>query len=110
MYYPQVIGGDVRLQIDEVGVPRSICMRMTVPEIATLFNRKRLQEKIIKGPDELGGALYIEKKYDGDRLDLMYTGNRRTIASQLQLGDTVERMLEDGDLVSCYFYNFNELF
>ena len=84
-------------------------MRLTIPEVATHFNLKCLQAMIVKGPDELGGALYIIKKFDGEHLDLMYVSNRQTLADQLRPGDTVERMVQDGDLVSCYFYKFNEL-
>ena len=50
------------------------------------------------GPNELGGALYIEKQYDGARFDLMFV-NVETIANQLKYGDIVERMLQDEDLV-----------
>jgi len=77
-------------------------MRMSIPEVATHFNRERLMQKIIVGADDLGGALYVTKKIDQSRLDLMFVGNRTTIADQLRVGDIVERMLEDGDLV-CVF-------
>ena len=74
-------------------------MRLTIPETITQFNRERMVKKITIGPDELGGALYVEKKFDGTRFDLKFAGSLVTIASQLKIGDIVERMLEDGDLV-----------
>jgi len=95
-----VVGGDPKLQLDQIGIPKSIAMRLTVPETVTLFNRKRLEEKIIKGPDELGGALYVIKKYNGEMFDLKFAGSLSTIASQLKVGDIVEKMLENGDLVA----------
>lgn len=53
---------------------------------------------VTTGPDELGGALYVEKKYDGSRFDLKFAGSLSSIASQLKVGDIVERMMENGDL------------
>ena len=57
-------------------------------------------KKVNTGPDELGGALYIEKKYDSSRYDLKYAGKLSNLANDLKIGDIVERMLEDGDLVA----------
>jgi len=78
-------------------------MRMTIQERVTLFNRDRMTTKVRIGADELGGALYVEKKFDGTRFDLKFSGSLTTIASELRIGDIVERMLEDGDLVN-FFY------
>ena len=75
-------------------------MRLTIPETVTLFNRERMMNKVRIGPDDLGGALYVQKKYDGEMFDLTFVGNRSIIASQLRVGDTVDRMLENGDLVA----------
>lgn len=77
-------------------------MRLTIPETVTLFNRERMMKIVNTGPDELGGALYVEKKYDGSRFDLKFAGSLSTIALQLKVGDIVERMLQDGDLVSAF--------
>ena len=57
-------------------------------------------KKVSIGPHELGGALYVIRKSDGEMFDLQFAGSLSTIASQLRVGDTVERMLENGDLVS----------
>ena len=54
------------------------------------------------GPDELGGSLYVIKKYDDSMFDLKFAGSLSTIASQLKVGDIVERMLQNGDLVRVY--------
>lgn len=51
------------------------------------------------GPHEIGGALYVNKKSDDTMYDLQCAGNISTIASQLRVGDTVDRMLANGDLV-----------
>ena len=57
-------------------------------------------KKVCIGPDELGGALYVISKVDGEMFDLKFAGSLSTIASQLRVGDTVDRMLENGDLVA----------
>uniref|UniRef100_A0A3B4BD94 DNA-directed RNA polymerase subunit n=1 Tax=Periophthalmus magnuspinnatus TaxID=409849 RepID=A0A3B4BD94_9GOBI len=44
-----VITPDPNLQIDQVGVPRSIAANMTFPEIVTPFNIDRLQELVRRG-------------------------------------------------------------
>jgi len=86
------------VKLCEVGVPKSIAKRMTVPEIVTHFNRTRMQNIVLKGTEELGGALYVEKKSDGARFDLSFC-KLQTIAAELRVGDTVERMLQNGDPV-----------
>ena len=73
-------------------------MRLTIPERVTSFNYERMRKIVRIGPNELGGALYIEKQYDGARFDLMFV-NVETITDQLKYGDIVERMLQDDDLV-----------
>jgi DNA-directed RNA polymerase II subunit RPB1 len=96
-----VVGGDTRLKLDEIGIPTSMAMRLSIPEIVTHFNRERMMKKVRIGPDGLGGALYVIRKFNGEMFDLSFSGNLSKIASQLRVGDTVDRMLEDGDLVIC---------
>ena len=83
-----------------MGIPKSIAKRLSIPERVTLFNRDRMMKKVITGPDEIGGALYVVKQYDQSRLDLTYVRDLLSVAQELKLGDIVERMLENGDLVS----------
>lgn len=56
-----------------MGVPRSIALNMTYPELVTNFNIDRMQELVRNGPTEHPGAKYIRRK-DGARVDLRYTG------------------------------------
>jgi len=93
-----VITGDPSLELDQVGVPTSMAMRLTMPVCVTSLNIDEMQRAVMKGPDELGGALYVLRK-DGERFDLMYAGSLAKVAARLQVGDTVERMLRDGDWV-----------
>ncbi|KAG7265939.1 hypothetical protein CRUP_036132 [Coryphaenoides rupestris] len=66
-----VITPDPNLQIDQVGVPRSIAANMTFPEIVTPFNIDRLQELVRRGNSQYPGAKYIIRD-NGDRIDLRH--------------------------------------
>ena len=78
--------------------------------MVTHFNRDRMMEKVTRGSEQIGGALYIRNKSDASLFDLKYAGSLKKAAANLRVGDTVERMLEDGDLVavnrqpSVFFY------
>jgi DNA-directed RNA polymerase II subunit RPB1 len=91
-----VITPDPNLQLYEVGVPYSIAKNLTYPEIVTPYNKERLMELVINGPDEYPGAKYIERD-DGYRVNLAYVQNRSDI--QLEYGYKVIRHLRDGDFV-----------
>ncbi|KIJ98272.1 hypothetical protein K443DRAFT_680910 [Laccaria amethystina LaAM-08-1] len=90
-----VITGDPNLELDEVGVPRSIAMNLTYPERVTPYNIAYLQELVRNGPTAYPGARYVVRD-TGERIDLRY--NKRADAF-LQYGWIVERHLKDGDFV-----------
>ncbi|PCH33167.1 RNA polymerase II large subunit [Wolfiporia cocos MD-104 SS10] len=90
-----VITGDPNLELDEVGVPRSIAMNLTFPERVTPYNIAYLQELVRNGPTAYPGARYVVRD-TGERIDLRY--NKRADAF-LQYGWIVERHLKDGDFV-----------
>ncbi|KAG9310372.1 DNA-directed RNA polymerase II, subunit 1 [Chiua virens] len=90
-----VITGDPNLELDEVGVPRSIAMNLTYPERVTPYNIAYLQELVRNGPSTYPGARYVVRD-TGERIDLRY--NKRADAF-LQYGWIVERHLKDGDFV-----------
>jgi len=91
-----VISADPNLNIDQVGVPRTIAQRLTVPVSVTPFNIHELQELVARGPDEWPGAAYIVR-HDHKRVDLRFVGSKNDLA--LQIGWTVERHLRDDDVV-----------
>ncbi|KAG5185243.1 hypothetical protein JKP88DRAFT_271988 [Tribonema minus] len=91
-----VITADPNLGIDQVGVPRSIALNLTVPEMVTTFNQERLLALINKGPYEHPGAKFIIRQ-DGVRVDLRYVRNKADLA--LVPGWTVERHLADDDYI-----------
>ena len=105
-----VITGDPNLELDEVGVPRSIAMNLTFPErgqsfssvvgsgcltvrAVTPYNIAYLQELVRNGPTVYPGARYVVRD-TGERIDLRY--NKRADAF-LQYGWIVERHLKNGE-------------
>ncbi|BEI98573.1 hypothetical protein CcaverHIS631_0308720 [Cutaneotrichosporon cavernicola] len=91
-----VITGDPNIQLDEVGVPRSIAMTLTYPERVTPYNIVYLQGLINNGPATYPGARYYVKD-TGERVDLKYRKSGEPIS--LQFGWIVERHLKTGDFV-----------
>ncbi|ADV22759.1 DNA-directed RNA polymerase II subunit RPB1 [Cryptococcus gattii Ru294] len=91
-----VITGDPNLQLDQVGVPKSIAMTLTYPERVTPYNIVYLQTLVNNGPATYPGARYYVKD-TGERVDLKYRKSGEPIS--LQFGWIVERHLKDGDYV-----------
>jgi len=91
-----VITPDPNLSIDEVGVPRSIALNLTYPEIVTHFNLDKMRELVENGPTQHPGAKYIIRD-DGQRLDLRFI--KKATDTHLEWGYKVERHLQDGDIV-----------
>lgn len=103
-----VLEGDPKLGINEVGIPRRIAEDLTVPVLINRYNLNTISNYKIK---------YVNKK-DGRRYDTKIFKNYR-----LEIGDTVERCLVDGDIVAmnrqptlhrgsiigCYIRVFNDL-
>ncbi|EZG44157.1 DNA-directed RNA polymerase RPB1 subunit [Gregarina niphandrodes] len=92
-----VITGDPNLQIDQVGVPRSIAMNLTYPELVTSMNLEMLRKAVSNGPSVWPGARYITRT-DGTRFDLRHCAGNPAVL-QLEPGYKVERHVRDGDYV-----------
>ncbi len=91
-----VITADPNLGIQQVGVPRSVAMNLTVPERVTPFNLSELSALVSNGPTEHPGAKHIIRS-DGTRVDLRFVKNKSDL--MLSNGWIVERHLRDGDVV-----------
>lgn len=100
-----VITGDPNLQLDQVGVPKSVAMTLTYPERGmfpwqavltpvTPYNIVYLQTLVNNGPSNYPGARYYVKD-TGERVDLKYRKSGEPIS--LQFGWIVERHLKDGE-------------
>lgn len=91
-----VITADPNLSVDQVGVPRSVGLILTVPIVVTPFNINYLSTLVARGPTEWPGANYIVRS-DGTRKDLRYARDKNDFV--LEYGWTVERHLQDDDIV-----------
>ena len=89
-----VVSPDPSLDLDELGVPISIAMTLTYPEVVTQLNIDYLKELVERG-DDWPGARFYKSKIDGRLIDLNYVTTKPT----LQYGDIVERHLNNGDYV-----------
>jgi len=91
-----VITADPNLGIQQVGVPRSVAMNLTVPERVTAYNMQQLSQLVANGPTQHPGAKHIIRS-DGTRIDLRYVKNKSELL--LAHGWVVERHLRDDDVV-----------
>ena len=92
-----VISPDPNLDINEVGVPADVAMRLSVPEKVTAWNLEEMKQLVINGPEQYPGALYIIRP-DGKRIRLEFVVDREKIAEAVELGFIVERHLKNGDI------------
>ncbi|MDR0372543.1 MAG: DNA-directed RNA polymerase subunit A' [Nitrososphaerota archaeon] len=92
-----VISPDPNLDINEVGVPKDVAMRLSVPEKVTAWNIEEMKKLVINGPEQYPGALYIIRP-DGKRIRLEFVVDRTKIAEAVELGFIVERHLKNGDI------------
>lgn len=93
-----VISPDPNLDLSEVGVPESVAMKLTIPEIVTEWNIEHMRKLIINGPERFPGVNYIVRP-DGVKIRLDFVDDRSGIAESLERGYRVERHLSDGDIV-----------
>jgi len=92
-----VISPDPNLDINEVGVPKDVAMRLSVPEKVTAWNIEEMKKLVVNGPENYPGALYIIRP-DGKRIRLEFVVDRTKIAEAVELGFVVERHLKNGDI------------
>ncbi|QIX00009.1 hypothetical protein AMS68_005526 [Peltaster fructicola] len=97
-----VISPDPNLGIDEVAVPIKVAVNMTYPEKVNQQNIAKLRDCVKRGARVHPGANFIIKGRDGRRIVLKMVTSKEEhekLAGKLEIGDTVERHLEDGDIV-----------
>jgi DNA-directed RNA polymerase II subunit RPB1 len=93
-----VITPDPYVSLDELGVPLRIAMNLTFPEVVNKYNIEYLRSLVQAGVDEWPGAKYVRRTADGITISLKFA-NRDEVADKLQVGDTVDRHMMDGDYV-----------
>ncbi len=91
-----VISPDPAIEINEVGVPRSMAMKLTVPERATPWNMDYLKKFVLRGAQKYPGANYIVRP-DGKRKRVT-DETKEALLEELQPGYVIERHLLDGDV------------
>jgi len=91
-----VISPDPMIDLNEVGVPLSMAMHLTVPERITEWNKDYLLRYIENGPKEYPGANYV---ITGDgRRKRITSETKEEILEGIEIGFIVERHLIDGDV------------
>ncbi len=93
-----VISPNPYISINEVGVPIEIAKILTIPTNVNDWNIEEMKQMVLNGPFKHPGANYIIRN-DRRRIDLRYVKNRKIIADMLAPGFTIERHLNEGDLV-----------
>ncbi len=92
-----VVSPDPNLSINEVGVPLDIAMQMTIPVRIIQRNLELMRTYVARGNEVHPGANYVIRA-DERRLKVT-EANREELAEKLEPGWTVERKLQDGDIV-----------
>ncbi|MFX0144067.1 MAG: DNA-directed RNA polymerase subunit A' [Candidatus Hodarchaeota archaeon] len=93
-----VISPNPYISINDVGVPIEIAKILTIPTNVNDWNIEEMKQMVLNGPFKHPGANYIIRN-DRRRIDLRYVKNRKIIADMLAPGFTIERHLNNGDLV-----------
>ncbi len=91
-----VISPDPMLELNEVGVPDVIALKLTVPERVNTWNMEYLKKFVEKGPKKYPGANYIIRP-DGKKKKITDETKEASL-EEIQPGYTVERHLMDGDI------------
>lgn len=91
-----VISPDPMLKINEVGIPLSVAMKLTVPETVNEWNLAYLKKFVERGPSVYPGANYIIRP-DGKKKKITEE-TKEAALEELQPGYKVERHLMDGDV------------
>ncbi len=91
-----VISPDPMISINEVGVPKIVAMKLTVPETATEWNIDYLKKFVERGPKEYPGSNYVIRP-DGKKKRIT-DEMKEQILEEIQPGYVIERHLMDGDI------------
>lgn len=92
-----VVGPGAYLRVDEVGIPRLMAVKLTRPIVVTDYNKEELQAKYDN--NKVMHITMYGGHFSGQRVMVNDILRQRYPDYQLNEGDIVERMLEDGDLV-----------
>ncbi len=91
-----VIGPDPNISINEVAIPLLIAMELTLPDEVNERNIEDLRKLVLNGSKIHPGAHNLITPIGRKRI---MDENKEELAKNLQVGDVVERHLNDGDIV-----------
>lgn len=91
-----VISPDPKIDINEVGVPKVIAMKLTVPERVTEWNIEYLKGFVERGAENYPGSNYIIRP-DGKRKRIT-DETKEQLLEEIQPGFIIERHVMDGDI------------
>ncbi|MEA3430006.1 MAG: DNA-directed RNA polymerase subunit A' [Nanoarchaeota archaeon] len=91
-----VISPDPKIKLNEVGVPKRVAMKLTIPERTTEWNMEHLKKFVERGPGKYPGSNYIIRP-DGKKKKIT-DETKEQLLEELQPGYIVERHLMDGDI------------
>ena len=91
-----VISPDPLLELNEVGIPELMALKLSVPERITEWNMEYLKQFVKNGPGTYPGANYVIRP-DGKKKKLTEDVIEATL-EELQPGYVVERHVMDGDI------------
>ncbi len=91
-----VISPDPLLGLNEVGVPKIMAMKLTIPESVNEWNIDYLKGFVERGQSKYPGANYIARP-DGKKKKIT-DETREQLLEEIQPGFIVERHLMDGDI------------
>jgi len=91
-----VISPDPSLELDEVGVPSVMALKLTIPERVTTWNMEYLKKFVQNGPSSPLGANYVIRP-DGKKKKIT-DETKEELLQEIQPGYIVERHLMDGDI------------
>ena len=92
-----VITGDPNLKQDEIRVPKKIAMNLTIPMVVIPENIDYLQKLVNNGRKIWPGANFVHPKRFRSRKKISRIDLRYNNHYKLQLGDIVDRHLNNGD-------------
>ncbi len=91
-----VISPDPMIEFNEVGIPKSVAMELTVPERVTEWNKEWLISLVKNGPKEYPGANYVIAP-DGKKRKITKE-TQEQLLTEIKEEYIVERQLHDGDI------------
>ena len=91
-----VVSPDTEIKFNEVGIPKTVAVELTVPEIVTEWNLEYLKDLVKKGPETYPGANYVARP-DGKKKKITEE-TKEQLLEEIGKGYIVERHLIDGDI------------